>query len=462
MTDASPPHRRTTRPLVGTLTSRLLLSALVSSVLAMAVGGVILSLSFRAYVRGDMDRELVSFLNSMVGVSEIGPDGIIRFSGPLFDQRFQKPYSGWYWQISEAGQPPFRSRSLWDFELTPRLDTRQFSVAYHSHAGPDGQQLRVVEQDLTLPEADRVFRFQVATDIATSEAAIRRFDGLLVIALAGIALTITVIMALQTVFGLRPVRILRARIADIRSGRADRIEGDWGTDLEPVAEEVNELIVHNQKLIGRARTHVGNLAHALKTPLSVLANEAASDTPDRPMMQQQVRSIQRHVDHHLKRARIAGGGSGPGVDTKDRLTKLIAAIARMNDDRGTAFTADLAADLFFAGEVEDFDEVAGNVIDNAGKWAQSAVRIRTQRVQRAGRDMVRLSVGDDGPGVPADQRSTLFERGQRLDEQVPGTGLGLAIVRDIVELYGGDAQVGESPLGGLEVILLLPAKPVHD
>lgn len=443
---------------VRTLTARLLISALVSSVLAMTVGGYILALSFRSYVRTDVDQELVSFLDSMAGVTEIGPDGVIRFATPLFDQRFQEPYSGWYWQISEEGKPAFRSRSLWDYEIKPDLDNRQFALEFHTLDGPDGQVLRVAEQDLMLPEADHVYRFMVATDVQKTEAAIHRFDGLLFGGVLAIVLTITMIMALQTSFGLRPVRALRAKLSDVRSGKADKLDGEWGADLAPVAAEVNALIDHNHQLIGRARTHVGNLAHALKTPLSVLANEVRRAQPDADVMERQLRAIQRHVDHHLKRARIAGGGAGPGVDVSERMQKLVAAVKHMHSDKAVALRYISEDNLIFAGEREDFDEVSGNLLDNACKWCVEAVAVYLSRVRRGDRDMIRMVVCDDGPGVPQDQWETLFERGQRLDEQVPGTGLGLAIVRDIVELYGGECQVGQAELGGLEVIILLPAK----
>jgi len=444
----------------GTLTGRLLKSALLWSLAALAVGGFVLSLVFKTYVLNDVDKRLIMLIDSMTGVAELSPDGILRFSRPLSDQRFMTPESGQYWQISEEGQPPFRSRSLWDFELTPDVTHRSFSVKYYEAPGPDGQILRVAERDSILPNSDRIFHFQVATNMADVKAAIAEFNGLLLSALGLIMLTVTLSLVLQVSYGLRPLRKLGRRVAAIRAGNENRIEGDWPQDLQLLAQEINALMEQNEQLVDRARTHVGNLAHALKTPLSVIQIDVENATDERDKrIRTQSRLIREHIDHHLKRARIAGGGSGAGLPIKDRLEKIINAVAVSTRDKGVTYDLTCPDDCRFDGEKQDFDEVMGNLIDNAGKWATGHVTVAVERLSdSARRPMMEIRVTDDGPGVPLADIDTLFERGRRLDERMPGTGLGLAIVRDIVEMYGGEARLAPAPSGGLTAILKLPAK----
>lgn len=444
----------------GTLTGRLLKSALLWSVAALAVGGLLLSLVFKSYVLNDVDSRLNMLIDSMVGVSELSPEGLLRFSRPLSDQRFMTPESGQYWQISEEGQDPFRSRSLWDFELTPDVSHRSFSLKFYEASGPDGQILRVAERDSILPESDRIFHFQVATNMADVHAAIAEFNWLLLSALGLIMLTVTMSLVLQVSYGLRPLRKLGRSLSAIRTGQANRIEGDWPQDLQPLAQEMNALMEQNEQLVDRARTHVGNLAHALKTPLSVIQNDVEGADDERSKrIQTQSRLIREHVDHHLKRARIAGGGSGAGLPIKDRLEKIIKAVAVSTRDKGVTYDLQCPDDCRFDGEKEDFDEVLGNLIDNAGKWATGHVTVAAEKLKDSPRrPMMEIRVSDDGPGVPAEDIDTLFERGKRLDERVPGTGLGLAIVRDIVEMYGGQARLAHAASGGLMAVLRLPAK----
>ncbi len=458
--EAKPVPQGRVRHFLRTLTGRLLLSALLWSGAALVIGGMLLSYAFRSYVLSDVDEKLELLIDTMVGISEISPEGVLRFNQPLLDQRFAAPYSGWYWQISEAEEAPFRSRSLWDYELKPDLAVRTFSLKRYEVEGPDGQTLRVAERDIILPEADRIFRYQVATDTAEVVDAIQRFNWLLMSALGLIMLTVSLALVVQVAYGLRPLRNLRRKLVDVRSGAASRIEGDWPEDLKPLAQEVNALIDQNEKLVSRARTHVGNLAHALKTPLSVIKNEVEGDTDEKAQaIAVQVRHIREHIDHHLKRARIAGGGSGQGLPVQDRAEKIARAIERLNQDKGLTVDVTIEADLKFDGEKEDFDEVVGNIVDNAGKWAKGHITVKAHKLPTEQRRAYMLfRVEDDGPGVDEAEMEALFERGRRLDEHVPGTGLGLAIVRDIVELYGGSASLEKASLGGLAVVLKLPAK----
>lgn len=446
------------------LAGRLLISAVVWSSVALVVGGVVLSFAFRSYVLSDVDKRLEILLDTLVGISEVAPSGEFRFNQPLADQRFMTPYSGWYWQVSEASMEPERSRSLWDFALNSDHEQRTFALRYSIANGPDGQVLRLAEHDIILPEADRVFHYQVATDMAEVQAAIDRFNWLLFSALALILATVTLALVLQVSYGLRPLRQIRRDLADVRAGRSARLKGAdesrMPEDLMPLVDEINGLIDQNDKLLQRARTHVGNLAHALKTPLSIIQNavDGGEDEESR-LIARQTKDIRVHVDHHLKRARIAGGGTGPGLPVAERLEKLVRAVRVIAGDKKIETHVNCPPDISFDGEKEDFDELVGNIVDNAAKWAVSAVSLDVVRLdQGLRRPMLEIRVEDDGPGVPADEREALFDRGTRLDEQVPGTGLGLAIVRDIADMYGGNVELSTAGLGGLAVIIMLPAK----
>lgn len=457
---AAGPASRFTASLAG----RLLVSAIVWSSVALIVGGVVLSFAFRSYVLSDVDKRLEILLDTLVGISEVAPSGEFRFNQPLADQRFMTPYSGWYWQVSEASMEPERSRSLWDFALNSDHEQRSFALRYSIANGPDGQVLRLAEHDIILPEADRVFHYQVATDMAEVQAAIGRFNWLLFSALALILATVTLALVLQVSYGLRPLRQIRRDLADVRAGRSARLKGGdesrMPEDLMPIVDEINGLIDQNDKLLQRARTHVGNLAHALKTPLSIIQNAVDGGEDDESrLIARQTKDIRVHVDHHLKRARIAGGGTGPGLPVAERLEKLVRAVRVIAGDKKIETQVNCPPDISFDGEKEDFDELVGNIVDNAAKWAVSAVSLDVVRLDEGlRRPMLEIRIEDDGPGVPADEREALFDRGTRLDEQVPGTGLGLAIVRDIADMYGGNVELSTAGLGGLAVIIMLPAK----
>ena len=446
------------------LTGRLMISAIIWSSVAMVIGGIVLSFAFRSYVLSDVDKRLELLLDTLIGVSEVSPNGEFRFNQPLTDQRFSTPYSGWYWQVSEASMQPYRSRSLWDFELFAEPEHRNFSLRYSIIDGPDGQVLRQAEHDIILPEAERVFHYQVATDMAEVQAAIDRFNWLLFSALALILVTVTLALVVQVSYGLRPLRQIRRDLADVRAGRSERLmsadESRMPEDLKPLVDEINGLIDQNDKLLQRARTHVGNLAHALKTPLSIIQNEVdGKDDKGAQLIARQTKDIRVHVDHHLKRARIAGGGTGPGLPVAERINKLVKAVQVIAGDKKINTTVECHVDYSFDGEKEDFDELLGNVIDNAAKWASSEVSLTVTRFEEGlRRPMIEISIEDDGPGVPEAEREALFNRGTRLDEQTPGTGLGLAIVRDIADMYGGSVALATADLGGLRVTLLLPAK----
>lgn len=444
------------------LTGRLLAAAGLWTLLVLGIGGFVLSYAFSSYVKDDTESRLMSLLDNVIGLAEVGTDDVLHFTRPLSDQNFETPYSGWYWQINEKGQEVMRSRSLWDQDISTNMDKARFELMFRSGAGPDGQILTIAERDIVFPEApDRVFRFIIAADTATMRNAIYKFDQLLLWSLIVIALAIFASVIAQITYALKPIRSVRASLADVRKGLKTHVSDDLPDDLLPLSQEINALIDHNEKIIDRARTHVGNLAHALKTPLSVISNHAqdSKDAKTRELLNTQSEQMLTHINHHLKRARIAGGGTGKGVAVAPIAQSLVSAMQRLYSDKGLKFSCDIGKDLMFDGESEDLNEIVGNLMDNASKWAHSRVDISAHKIMDSPRrPMFTLVIDDDGDGVDEALREELFERGKRLDEQVPGTGLGLNIVREIAELYSGQASLKASPSGGLRAIIILPLK----
>ncbi len=421
------------------------------------IGGYALDRVLVSAITANFDEQMSYTVTALIASAEVGPAGEVRSTRALSDQRFLETYSGLYWQVSAAGQEPFRSRSLWDRALTPDLvaDCRTPCV-YKSDRFP-AEPLRVVERDAVLPGARTVFHFQVAQstrDLDLQIAALRRT---LLRSLSILGLGLLILAALQSIYGLWPLRKVSRAIAAIRSGGLTRVPTDFPPEIAPLVAELNELLEHNAAQAEAARLHAGNLAHALKTPMSVLIGAAREGGPDLPeTVAQQTAIMRRQVDHQLARARAAGRrtASASRTDVWPSLEALQRTIARIHADRGVVIDLDGARDLVFRGERQDFEEMAGNLIDNAALYGGGRVFIS---VAAAGANLTVL-IEDDGKGIPAAKRDELFERGARLDTGKPGTGLGLAIVRDVAEIYGGTVTLGESEdLGGLAVTLTLPA-----
>lgn len=455
-----------TRPyrLFKSLTGRLLAAAGLWTMLVLGIGGFVLSYAFASYVKDDTESRLMSLLDNVIGLAEVGTDEKLHFTRPLSDQNFDTPYSGWYWQINEVGNDAMRSRSLWDEDISTDMNKARFELMFRQGIGPDQQTLTIAERDIVFPEApDRVFRFIIAADTATMRDAIYKFDQLLFWSLAIIALAIFASVIAQITYALKPIRSVRASLADVRKGLQSRVSDDLPDDLLPLSQEINALIDHNEKIVDRARTHVGNLAHALKTPLTVISTHAqeSKDTKTREILISSSEQMLTHINHHLQRARIAGGGTGKGVAVEPIVKSLVSAMQRLYAEKPLTFSYDIDDGLMFDGESEDLNEIIGNLIDNASKWANAHINISAHKIiDSPRRAMFTLIIDDDGAGVEEALREQLFERGKRLDERVPGTGLGLNIVREIAELYSGQATLKASPNGGLRAILILPLKEI--
>jgi len=444
------------------LTLRLLGGAGLWTAGALIAAGILLSFLFRASVERGFDARLSVFLDALIGVAELDETGTIQITRSLFDPRFNMPYSGLYWQITPRQGEALRSRSLWDQALDTELSVIHHSAHRFTTSGPEGQLLRGLERDITLPGSNALFRFAVAAETSDIDREVATFNRALFLSLSALGIGLLLAVVVQVRFGLSPLRRIRRALADVRSGKVERLDDDFPEEIMPLVRELNALLDHNAEVVERARTHVGNLAHALKTPLSVLANEAREHPgPMSDIVAHQVEQMRRHVDHHLTRARARARGRVIGSRTAIAapVRDLVRALSRIYADRDLAIEVHLSDppdELVFAGERQDFDEMLGNLLDNACKWARSRVEITAA----CAGDVLCVSVDDDGPGIAPDQRDAVFGRGDRFDQTVPGSGLGLAIVRDIARLCEGRVMLGESPLGGVRAELHLPAVPV--
>ena len=444
----------------GSLANRMILIAAVWIGLLLAGGGFALDRVLAAAITQNFDDQLEYVMTALIVSSEIGPDGEVIFTREAADQRFLEPGSGLYWQVSAPGREPFPSRSLWDRQLaygTPHRDSAVHS--YDSTQFPD-EELRVVERDVQLPGSPVRWRFQVAGSRDGLNGQIAVLRRTLVRSFALLGLGLIALAALQTLYGLWPLRKVRAEIARMRGGASTRVSETMPSEVQPMVEELNALIEHNERQAEEARRHAGNLAHALKTPLTVIMNAAtagqgskgADDLAETAI--REARTMRRQVDHHLARARAVGrrGSAHSRAEVWPSLESVERAVGRLY--RHVRIDVTGPKNLYVHVERQDLDEMLGNLIENAAKYGGGSVFVTVGA--QAG--FVEFLVEDDGTGIPEAERTRIFDRGVRLDTGKPGTGLGLAIVRDVAEIYEGTVSLEESEdLGGLMVRLRLPA-----
>jgi signal transduction histidine kinase len=434
----------------------MILIAAVWITALLALGGFALDRVLADTLRSGFDEQLASNLKAMINTAELDEVGEVRLLRQLGDQRFSEPYSGLYWQISGAGMATFPSRSLWDRQLGPqpaKADCRTPCV-YDSAVFP-GEPLRIMGRSVRLPGAKAFFYFQVAQSSRDLERQLARTRSILFWSLTVLGLGLIGMAALQSTYGLAPLRRVSDAIAAIRTGRAQRVQARFPVEVAPLVAEINELLAHGEAQAEAARRHAGNLAHALKTPMSVLVGEAQGrDDPLARTIEAQVQVMRRHVDHQLARARAAGRRAASTARTP--VWPVVEAIARTVERiHHGRVTIDLAGDkaLAFRGERQDLEEMVGNLVENAAIHGGGRAFVTIEAADA----MLRILVEDDGRGIAEAERARLFQRGERLDTDKPGTGLGLAIVREVAELYGGSVTLAESEdLGGLLVMLSLP------
>lgn len=449
------------------LARRLVLLAVGWSLAALVVSAIVLAFLFQQAAIRRVDQGLNDLIENLVRYSTVEPRTRQVFAPPLTDERALAAYSGRYWQIAEPTsdggvRPLVRSYSLFDSVLrTPPDLVARFKaqpgkpVAYDTR-GPLNEPLRARAQQNWLPGRNTPVIFLAAEDRSAVDRDVRGFVAATALAFALLGGGLIAAIIIQVRVGLRPLFELRREVASVRRGKALRLAGSYPTELTPLADELNALVAHNQEVVERQRTHVGNLAHALKTPISVIITEAAQRPgPLAAVVVRQAEVMRRQVDHHLRRARAAARTQGQGERTSlaEVLDELARTLERIFRDKRLEIDWDAPEDLFFLGERQDLLEIAGNAMENACKWGRSRVRVRAAP---SGEERFQLCIEDDGPGLPAADHEEVLRRGARLDENAPGSGLGLSIIDELARAYGGAVKLGDSSLGGLRVEVDLP------
>lgn len=440
----------------GSLTRRVIGISILWIAVLLIGGGLALDRVLTKAITNTWDTGLDSVLTAMISSAELDSRGDVLFNRPLADQRFLEPASGLYYQISGEGHEDWRSRSLWDraIKVTPEMREKN-GVGMDNMQFPD-EPLRVMTRTVILPGSETRWVFIVAQSRDALEEQIKALRTIVLWSFVSLGVGLIALAALQVFIGLRPLRHIRREISRMRAGEKSRVTAPLPVEVQPMVEELNALLAHTESQAEEARRHAGNLAHALKTPLTVVMNAATANAPDlSPTVIREAVTMRRQIDHHLARARAIGrrGSSQSRTEVWPSLEAVERAVERLYPD--VRVDRDGAQDAVVRIERQDLDEMIGNLVENAAKYGGGSVFVT---VEPKGTAWVDVVVEDDGKGIPPDERERIFDRGVRLDSGKPGTGLGLAIVRDVAEIYGGTVELGESEdLGGLLVRLRLPS-----
>lgn len=445
------------------LRRRLIVAAVLWLAPALAVSGTILRFALEDSIERTFQLRLLTTARSLAAALEVGADGKLTMARPLGDPRFDQPLAGWYWQVADDDGVLLRSRSLWDGSLPVQHAAEPGAITFGRIAGPQRQSLLTAERDLTFAEHERPVHVMVAASREDVDRELASFDRMLLASFIVLATGLAAAMAVQVGYGLRPLRRLTGDLEAVRRRPGQRLSGGYPAEIAPLVQALNAVLDHDAELVERARTHVGNLAHGLKTPLSVMRAELSAGATDSRILAEQVERMSRMVEHHLTRARAEASSAralGTTVAVAGVAGDIIAMLAKIHAGRDLVLENRCDADARFAGDGDDLAEMVGNLVENACKWARSRIRVSASPGAA-----LELTVEDDGQGLSEEDCTVATRRGARLDESAPGHGLGLAIVRDLAALYGGRLELDRSELGGLRARLvfapnvLLPPPP---
>lgn len=438
------------------LTARIILLSIFWITIALLATAILLGRLYRVHIEEHYDAHVFTHVEELVAAIETSPEGERRLHSEPTDPRFHLLNSGWYWEVLIAGELMEKSPSLGDQQLDLTGLNLIESHGVQTIYGPDQQQLRAQLINTTYPHDIGSLTFlatapvmQITDDV--HEFVFHIFINFLVL---GIGLSIAVVVQVRV--ALRPLKAIRSAISDVQAGITQRLPQDFPSDVQPLVNELNFLLDHNELLLKRARNQLGDLAHAVKNPLTVIRNEARSmESKQGQLILDQSHVMAGSIDHYLSRARIYGKKDAIGYRTSVEpvIDDLIYAVQHIYQDRGIEFQLSLLGEHWFRGEAQDLEEMAGNLIDNACKWAKSQVVVQCVTEQ----DRLVLVIEDDGPGIAEEDIEDAMQRGRKLDESYAGHGHGLSIVKNIADLYGGTLKLGKSPLGGLRAELDLPA-----
>lgn len=454
----------------GSIARRMLVAAAIWSAFVVLIAGW----SLQAFYRTETDQQLdLSLSDTLLALATAvnSENGEIRIDDAKLprDEKFGRALSGRYWAFIDLDGKnnvvrTRESESFFDEDVNVATDIRARALAQPGTTlnldlqGPDRKQVRMALQAVKLTDRAFPVLLYAAADRTSADAAVGSFALRLGIALGVLVLGIIVGVLVLIRYGLRPLHEIQDKLGDVRAGRRDNLDGEYPAELSPLVREINTLITHNRKVVERARTHVGNLAHALKTPLAVLKNEAKGGDKLSDLVKRQTEAMTNNVNHYLKRAQAAAQAEvlGARTEVKEPVEGIARMLERLHRDKRLAIDVDVDPKAVFRGERGDFDELVGNLLENAAKWCKSRINVTVTRTD----DGMEVIVDDDGPGLPVEHRAKALERGKRLDESEPGTGLGLSIVNELADIYGGSFHLEDSPIGGLRARLVLPAAPL--
>ncbi|HEY6633664.1 MAG TPA: ATP-binding protein [Rhizobiaceae bacterium] len=435
------------------------------AILALIVISTVISALYRQASERGFDSLLSAHLFNLIGSVGVNPQGQLTGSPNLGDLRFSEPNSGWYYSVepvSDGLTGEIRSTSMTHAIPSPPVSEVPFNAQFQRSYLADGlagEDLIVIESEFVLDAENRIARFRVMGNRTELEEEIAGFDRRLFTYLLLFGIGMIAINAMAILLGLRPLSRVRNALAAVREGQAQRLDGRFPAEIEPLASETNALIENNRRIVERSRTQVGNLAHSLKTPLAVLINEGrALGGAKGALISEQAQGMREQVDHYLTRARVAA--QRDSVVYRTPVTPLLERLVRVIEKLGgkkVSLTRP-AGEIVFAGEREDLEEIVGNLLENAMKWAKSRIAVAAHELPATAGETQRrfvIVIEDDGPGIPEDRAREALKRGKRLDETKPGTGLGLAIVSELVGEYGGKLSLERSDLGGLKAVVEL-------
>ena len=444
------------------LSRRLSLAAAAFIAVAVVLATVAIGFILHRFVQGQVDQRLDAHVVFLTSLLRSAPDGTISLAGDANGPPFDRPDRGWYWQVT-GPKNTISSRGLTNEDLKaeakPRRpkrkdDDRPERPAPADGPGPDGQRLHF--RVLTVPTDAGPATITVSAPRNAVLGPLREALTTLAISLGILALALIAATFLQVRLGLRPLARLRLALNDVRAGRRDRLPDNQPAEILPLVQDLNALFAENTANLERARRHVSNLAHALKTPLAtlsvILADPKLATSPDTLWL---IESMDERIRHHLGRARIAalGGPARTRTAVAASVADILLVLRKANAERPLDVGVAIAPDLAVACEQQDFDEIAGNILENAFKWAKAALRVTARD---DGARHATILVEDDGPGLTEEQAAAVMQPGRRLDETVPGFGFGLPIARELAELYGGSIALDRASLGGLRIEIRLP------
>ncbi len=444
----------------GSLKFRLYATAAIAIALALGIAAVALTSLFHQQVQLRMRAELGNHMLQLISKVDLAGGDVLLSDETMADPRFDKPYSGLYWTVQGEGMAPVNSRSLWDQTLAGVGDqSAPGRPAYFETPGPDGQVLYVMQETViaATQTGDRRVVLNIGIDHAELDQAVAGFRNSLVAYLGIIAALLLAATWLQVGIGLKPLSALRDKVSAIRSGQTRRLDGNYPDEVRPLVEEINELVGARDDSLDKARARAGDLAHALRTPLTVMGSLASDieragkhDVAD--ALREQTEVMRRSVERELARARMASGRSTALFAPREALERMVQAMRRMPRGDEIDWQTQAMNDTRIAVDGDDLLELFGNLLDNARKWATGTVRVSMQPAASS----LSVTIEDDGPGVADESLSEIATRGQRLDETRQGSGLGLAIVSDLASAYGLGISYTRSSLGGLAATVTFP------